>query len=95
MPLSPLAEALGAYLDRNPHAATETPSWLGVTLWACDLVEGKPTPREISAAIEELSRPTEVRSPGGLGGRLRRTRDKRERKASRVSSSGASTPGRG
>ncbi len=85
MPLSPLAEALGAYLDRNPHAATETPSWLSVTLWACDLVEGKPTPREISAAIEELA--TEVRSPGGLGGLLRR------RKAHRVSPSRASTPG--
>jgi hypothetical protein len=79
--LSPLAEALGTYLDRNPHAATETPSWLSLTLWAYDLVEGKPTPPEISAAIEELSegRPTEVRSPGGLGGRLRKSRAKRER----------------
>ncbi len=93
MPLSPLAEALGDYLDRNPHAATETPSWLALALWAYDLVEGKPTPREIDAAIEELGRPTEVRSPGGLGARLRKTRDKRERKARRVSSSRASTPG--
>ncbi len=79
MPLSPLAEALGAYLDRNPHAATETPSWLAVTLWACDLVEDKPTPPAISAAIEELG--PEVRSPGGLGARLRKTRDKQREKA--------------
>ncbi len=93
MPLSPLAEALGAYLYRNPHAATENPSWLSLALWAYDLVEGKPTPSEISAAIEELGRPPEVGSPGGLGGRLRKTRDKKREKARRVSSSRASNPG--
>jgi hypothetical protein len=86
-PLSPLAEALGAYLDRNPRSATETPSWLGATLWAYDLVEGKPTPSDVEAALSSLKpRPVSTESSGGLGGRLREIRSTmRARRSARTS----------
>jgi hypothetical protein len=53
-PLSPLAAALRAYLERSPRDACQPPGWLGLTLWALDLFEGKPTPQEAAAALDEL-----------------------------------------
>jgi hypothetical protein len=54
--LSPLADALHAYLWKNPHDARQEPSWLGGTLWAHGLTPSgsKPTPDEVLAALEEL-----------------------------------------
>ena len=52
--LSPLAAAMRVYLERNPHDAKQPPSWLGLTLWAHDLYECKPTSEEARAALEEL-----------------------------------------
>ncbi len=53
--VSPLALAIRIYLDRHPHRADETPSWLAVTLWACDSrLEEKPTPAEVRVAMNEL-----------------------------------------
>ena len=53
--VSPLAAAVRDYLDRCPHDARRSPYWIGATLWAHDeLHEGKPTPDETKAAIEEL-----------------------------------------
>jgi hypothetical protein len=49
-----LVEALAAYLDRRPHRAGETPSWLAVALWADEFVEGKPTPAAVEVALHEL-----------------------------------------
>ncbi len=54
---SPLAEAIRSYLDRSPHDARRSPYWIGATLWAHDLFDGKPTPEETRAAIEELGGP--------------------------------------
>ncbi len=54
MPVSKLARALGGYLDRSPHDACQRPSWLGVTLWAFELVDGKPTSEEVAEALGEL-----------------------------------------
>jgi hypothetical protein len=53
-PLSPLAVAIRDYLDRYPHQARQSPSWIGLTLWAYELYPGKPTPEETRAAIDEL-----------------------------------------
>jgi hypothetical protein len=52
--VSPLAAAVHDYLDRQPHDARRSPYWIGATLWAHELHEGKPTPDETKAAIEEL-----------------------------------------
>jgi len=52
--VSPLAAAVRDYLDRCPHDARRSPYWIGATLWAHELHEGKPTPDETKAAIEEL-----------------------------------------
>lgn len=52
--VSPLAVAVRDYLDRCPHDARRSPYWIGATLWAHELHEGKPTPEETKAAIEEL-----------------------------------------
>ena len=52
--LSPLALAMRAYLDHNPRDAKQPPGWLGLTLWAHDFYDGKPTPEESHAALEEL-----------------------------------------
>lgn len=53
-PVSPLAEAMRAYLERNPHHADEPAGWIGSTLWAYSLYDGKPTPAESKAALAEL-----------------------------------------
>jgi hypothetical protein len=53
-PLSPLAEAIKAYLDHNPHDACQLPGWLGTTLWAHNLYPDRPTPDASIDAIEEL-----------------------------------------
>jgi hypothetical protein len=52
--VSPLAAAIRSYLDWSPHDACQPPGWIGVTLWAFDLVAGKPTPVEVRGAIDEL-----------------------------------------
>jgi hypothetical protein len=52
--VSPLAVAVRGYLDRCPHDARRSPYWIGATLWAHDLYNGKPTQEETRAAIEEL-----------------------------------------
>jgi hypothetical protein len=51
---SPLAVAVRDYLDKNPADARQPAGWIGSTLWAHDLFDGKPTPEETKAAIEEL-----------------------------------------
>ena len=53
-PISPLAVAIRAYLDRSPQDACQPPGWIGSTLWAYDLFEGKPTPAEVRSAMDEL-----------------------------------------
>lgn len=52
--LSSLAAAMKVYLERNPHDAKQPLGWLGLTLWAHDFYEGKPTLEESRAALEEL-----------------------------------------
>jgi hypothetical protein len=52
--VSPLAEAVRDYLDKNPSDARRSPYWIGTTLWSYDLFDGKPTAEETGAAIEEL-----------------------------------------
>jgi hypothetical protein len=42
------------YLERNPQAADETPSWIANTIWAFELYPGKPTCHEVTSALEEL-----------------------------------------
>lgn len=54
IPVSPLAAALRDYLDRSPSDADQPAGWLGSTLWALELFDGKPTPAETRAAIDEL-----------------------------------------
>ena len=54
--LSPLAVALRDYLERNPGDAYRPALWLGLTLWAYDLIDWKPTHEEATAALEELRR---------------------------------------
>ena len=52
--VSPLAEGVRDYLDKNPSDARRTPYWIGTTLWSFDLFDGKPTAEETAAAIEDL-----------------------------------------
>jgi putative DNA primase/helicase len=52
--LSPLAEAIDAYLERNPRDAHQRPGWISATLWAYDLYPGRAASQDIEAAIEEL-----------------------------------------
>jgi hypothetical protein len=52
--VSPLAEAVRDYLDKNPSDARRSPYWIGTTLWSYDLFDGKPTAEETGAAIENL-----------------------------------------
>jgi hypothetical protein len=54
LPLSPLAAAIRDYLDRHPRDACQPAGWIGSTLWTYELFDGKPTPAEARAAIEEL-----------------------------------------
>jgi hypothetical protein len=42
------------YLDRCPRDARHPPGWIGTTLWAYELFDGKPTPEESEAALREL-----------------------------------------
>ncbi len=67
VPVSPLAAAVRDYLDRAPHDACQPAGWIGSTLWALELYDGKPTPAETDAAIEELGGERYLRD------RLRRT----------------------
>ena len=53
-PVSPLAAAVRDYLERSPKDADQPPGWIGSTLWALDLFGGRPTPRDVQAAIDEL-----------------------------------------
>jgi hypothetical protein len=53
-PLSALAVAVRDYLERHPRDARQPAGWLGVTLWAYELLPGKPTPAEVKTALEEL-----------------------------------------
>lgn len=53
-PLSPLAAAVRDYLDCRPWDARQPAGWIGSTLWAYELFDGRPTPAETRAAIEEL-----------------------------------------
>jgi hypothetical protein len=58
-PTSDLAETVREYLERNPRTVSEhglsvLPGWLAGTLWAHDLVEGKPEASDMRAAISEL-----------------------------------------
>jgi bifunctional DNA primase/polymerase-like protein/primase-like protein len=57
MPRGPdpaLVNALREFLRCNPHRRGESPSWLGVALWAEELVEGKPVPAAIELALAEV-----------------------------------------
>jgi hypothetical protein len=53
-PLSPFARAIRDYLERHPRDARQPAGWIGSTLWAYELFDGRPTPAEAKAAIEEL-----------------------------------------
>ena len=54
-PVSPLAAAIRAYLDRNPRDACQSPYWIGATLWVLDLHPRLENPAAgCRAAIEEL-----------------------------------------
>ncbi len=46
--------ALADYLCIHPHRRREAPSWLANYLWSEELVEGRPTPDEVSAALAML-----------------------------------------
>jgi Bifunctional DNA primase/polymerase, N-terminal len=61
VPVSGLGRTLKGYLDRSPRDACQHPSWLGLTLWAFELVDRKPTPQEIKEAIGELGGETYLR----------------------------------
>ncbi len=52
--LSPLAACVRDYLERTPRDACQPAGWIGSTLWALELFEGRPTPPETRDAIEEL-----------------------------------------
>ncbi len=60
-PVSPLAAAVRDYLDVHPSDACQPPGWLGSTLWAYELYDGKPNAAEIRAAIDELGGETYLR----------------------------------
>jgi hypothetical protein len=48
--------ALAAALERWPHRESEPPSWWAGTLWAYELVRGKPTAAAVEVALYELRR---------------------------------------
>jgi hypothetical protein len=55
-----LRQGLAAYLQRNPRARHEPPSWLAVALWSEDRVGFKPSPGQVEAALAELPPPGAV-----------------------------------
>jgi hypothetical protein len=59
--VTPLAAAVRDYLSQNPKDACQPPGWIGSTLWAFNLFEGKPDPAEVGAAIDELGGDTYLR----------------------------------
>ncbi len=67
-PLSPLAVAVRDYLARCPRDARQAPGWIGSTLWALELFDGKPTPAATRDAIEELG------GAAYLGGKLNQSK---------------------
>ena len=54
LPDDPLVAALAYYLERNSNDANQPPGWLALTLWALELVDGKPGPDQVVAALEAL-----------------------------------------
>jgi hypothetical protein len=52
--VSPLAAVIHSYLSKSPGDANQKPIWIAATLWALDLYPERVTPRQVSAAIEEL-----------------------------------------
>jgi len=60
--ISPLADAIRDYLDRNPVDACQPPGWIGSTLWTYDLYPKLEDPAgEVRAAIDELGGETYLR----------------------------------
>jgi hypothetical protein len=59
---SALARAIRAYLDRNPGDACQPGGWIGNTLWALELFDGKPARAEVEAALVELGGEAYLRS---------------------------------
>jgi hypothetical protein len=53
--LSELAIAVRDYLEQHPQRTAETPSWIASTLWAYQLVDGKPSQEDVAAALGELA----------------------------------------
>jgi predicted ArsR family transcriptional regulator len=53
--LSELAIAVRDYLEHHPQRTAETPSWIATTLWAYELVEGRPSQDGVAAALEDLA----------------------------------------
>jgi len=59
--VSTLAAAVRDYLHLHPSDACQPPGWIGSTLWAYELYDGKPTAAEIRTAIDELGGETYLR----------------------------------
>lgn len=53
-PAPELVEVLAAALERWPDRRSELPGWWSGTLWAYELVEGKPSPADVALALSEL-----------------------------------------
>jgi predicted ArsR family transcriptional regulator len=53
--LPELAIAVRDYLEHHPQRTSETFSWIATTLWAYELVEGKPSRDDVAAALGELA----------------------------------------
>ncbi len=60
--------AVRDYLARCPRDARQAPGWIGSTLWALELFDGKPTPAATRDAIEELG------GAAYLGGKLNQSK---------------------
>jgi hypothetical protein len=54
--LSPLAEAIAGYVEKNPRERQQASHYLGLTVWALGLYDGHPTNDESRAAVAELDR---------------------------------------
>jgi hypothetical protein len=65
--LSELAIAVRDYLEHHPQRTAETPSWIATTLWAYELVEGRPSRDDVAAALRSLRRPRIARMLHGRG----------------------------